>query len=81
MARIAYVLPEEIEDSTMRDYLEEAMRNGRPGPENLSIRAHSPPVFRSFMVTRQGFRDESVLSREMRELLRVHIATSLDCPY
>lgn len=81
MARISYVVPEEIEDPQLREWLEESIRNGKPGPENQSIRAHAPVTMRSFTLTRKMYQEEGILSKEMRELVRVRIATSLNCPY
>ena len=81
MARITYITPDQIDDEEMRGWLEKSIANGKPGPENQSIRAHSPLVMRSFTMTREWFAQESVLDKEIRELMRVYIATSLDCPY
>lgn len=81
MARISYVVPDEIEDEETRGWLNDAIRDGKPGPENQSIRAHAPHVMRSFTKTRKGFAQEAILDKEMRELMRVYIALSLDCPY
>jgi alkylhydroperoxidase family enzyme len=81
MARINYVPPTKITDPEMRRWLETAIRNGRPGPENQAIRAHHPAVMRSFTMTRQWLAEEGVLEKELRELVRVRIATSLNCSY
>jgi len=81
MARISYVDPDDIADLEMRRWLEEAMRDGRPGPENQAIRAHHPAVMRSFTMTRQWMAEEGVLEKELRELVRVRIATMMNCSY
>jgi hypothetical protein len=44
----------QIRDPEARLWLEEARRDGRPGPENQAIRAHQPDVMRSFTLTRKN---------------------------
>ena len=51
MARISYLTPGEISDPQARQWLEDAIAAGRPGPENQAIRAHQPDVMRSFTST------------------------------
>ena len=41
MARISYVDPANIADPELRGWMDEAVREGRPGPENQAIRAHT----------------------------------------
>ena len=53
MARISYVDPATIKDAQALQWLEEAVAEGRPGPENQAIRAHQPDVMRSFTLTRK----------------------------
>ncbi len=36
---------------------------------------------RSFTLTRKMLQSDGVLEPALRELVRVHIATSLECPY
>lgn len=81
MARIRYILPDELDDPELRGWLEEAIRDGRPGPENQSIRAHNPAIMRSFTLTRKLLQKYGVLEKELRELIRSFIAISIDCPY
>jgi hypothetical protein len=81
MARISYVDPDDVTDPEMRQWLEEAIRDGRPGPENQSIRAHHPAVMRSFSLTRRWMAQDGLLEKELRELVRVRIATSMNCSY
>lgn len=50
MARIRYVDPETIADPQIRQWLEEARKEGRPGPDNHAMRAHWPDVKRSFTI-------------------------------
>ena len=44
MARISYVDPATIDEPQIRRWLDEAIKAGRPGPENQAIRAHQPDV-------------------------------------
>ena len=85
MARISYVAPDEIEDPQLRQWLEDAIEKGRPGPENLSIRAHQPDVMRSFVESRQALFNKQtnagVVEHELKELMRAFIAHSLKCEY
>ena len=83
MARISYVTPAEITDPQLRQWLEEAMREGRPGPENQAIRAHQPDVMRSFTQTRKTLFDNGagVLEHDLKELTRAYVAHTVECAY
>lgn len=83
MARISYVHPSDISDSQIREWLEEAIREGRPGPENQAIRAHQPDVMRSFTLTRKMLFDQGagVLEHDLKELTRAYIAHTVECSY
>lgn len=81
MARVSYVLPEQIEDPECRSWLEAAIARGKPGPEFQSIRAHVPGVMRSFTESRRWIYHEGVLEFELKELVRAYIALSGDCTY
>ena len=81
MARISYVDPRSITDPEIRQWLEESIRIGRPGPENQAIRAHQPDVMRSFTVTRDMLFKRGVVEHDLKELVRVRIATTLECAY
>lgn len=83
MARISYVEPDKIIDPQLRGWLEDAVRAGRPGPENQAIRAHQPDVMRSFTVTRQTLfdGDAGVLEHDLKELARAYIAHTVECGY
>ena len=83
MANLSYVAPEDITDLEVRGWLEESIERGRPGPENQAIRAHQPDVLRAFTMTRKLLFDEGkgVVEKELKELIRTHIATSLKCKY
>ena len=83
MARISYIDPAAIGDPQVRDWLEEAVREGRPGPENQAIRAHQPDVMRSFTLTRKMLfdGDAGVLEHDLKELTRAYIAYTVECRY
>ncbi len=85
MAEISYVAPDEIEDPELRQALEAAIKKGRPGPENQSIRAHAPDVMRAFTVTRKLLFDKQkevgFVEHDLKELVRTYIAYSLNCDY
>mgnify|MGYP000231554014 CR=1 FL=1 len=87
MARLSYVDPETLTDPQIRQWLDDAVAAGRPGPENQAIRAHNKVVMRSFTSLIRTMKDEGIVEPELRELLRARIATSwgsmfqTDCHY
>jgi hypothetical protein len=83
MARISYLVPQAISDPQARQWLEDAIRVGRPGPENQAIRAHQPDVMRSFTTTFELLfkPDKGTGEWELKELLRAYIAISMSCSY
>jgi hypothetical protein len=87
MARISYLLPEDITDPEMRSWLMDSIERGWPGPENQAIRAHNKVAMRSFTMLIRTMREEGVLEQDLRELVRARIATSwgpifhTDCHY
>jgi hypothetical protein len=83
MARISYVDRASIADPQIREWLDEAIAAGRPGPENQAIRAHQPDVMRSFTLTRKMLFDGSagVLEHDLKELTRAYIAHTVECGY
>lgn len=81
MAHISYRMPSDIEDPQGREWLETAMRDGKPGPEFQSIRSHVPGVMRSFTETRAWIYHQGVLDFELKELVRAYIALSGSCTY
>jgi hypothetical protein len=83
MARISYVDPDAIEDAQIREWLDEAVAAGRPGPENQAIRAHQPDVMRSFTLTRKMLfdNDAGVVEHDLKELTRAYVAYTVECRY
>jgi hypothetical protein len=83
MARISYVNPKNITDPQIRLWLDKAVREGRPGPENQAIRAHQPNVMRSFTRTREMLFDNGagVVEHDLKELLRAYVAFTVECGY
>ncbi len=83
MARISYIDPRTLTDPQVREWLDEAVRDGRPGPENQAIRAHQPDVMRSFTLTRKMLfdGDAGVLEHGLKELTRAYIAHTIECGY
>jgi hypothetical protein len=81
MARISYVDRDTIEDPEIRAFIEEAERVGTPRPEIQLIRAHVPAVLRSFVYTWKSVFKSGLVEHELKELLRLRVATSLDCQY
>jgi hypothetical protein len=81
MARLSYVVPSSIEDPEIRAFIDEAERVGTPRPEVQLIRAHVPAVIRSFVYTWQSVFKQGIVDHALKELLRLRVATSLDCQY
>ena len=81
MARLSYVDPNSIEDPEIRAFIEEAERVGTPRPEIQLISAHVPAVIRSFVYTWQSVFKHGIVDHDLKELLRLRVATSLDCQY
>jgi hypothetical protein len=81
MARLSYVDPATIDDPEIRAFIEEAERVGTPRPEIQLIRAHVPAVIRSFVYTWQSLFKGGLVEHELKELVRLRVARSLDCAY
>jgi hypothetical protein len=54
---------------------------GTPRPEIQLIRAHVPAVIRSFVYTWQAVFKGGIVDHGLKELLRLRVATTLDCQY
>ncbi|HYY87595.1 MAG TPA: hypothetical protein VFA49_02270 [Chloroflexota bacterium] len=81
MARISYVDKATITDPEVRAFIDEAEAVGTPRPEIQLIRAHVPGVIRSFVYTWKTVFKGGIVDHELKELLRLRVATSLDCQY
>ena len=81
MARLSYVDPRQIDDPEIRAFIEEAERVGTPRPEIQLIRAHVPAVIRSFLYTWKSVFKDGLVEHELKELVRLRVARSLDCAY
>ncbi len=81
MARISYVDLATIDDPEIREFIEEAQTVGTPRPEIQLIRAHVPSVIRSFVYTWKSVFKGGIVDHELKELLRLRVARSLDCTY
>ena len=81
MARISYVDKASITDPEIRAFIEEAETVGTPRPEIQLIRAHVPAVIRSFVYTWKSLFKAGLVEHELKELVRLRVARSLDCAY
>jgi AhpD family alkylhydroperoxidase len=81
MARISYVLPENVTEADLVEILQQSRTFGTPRLESQAIRAHVPAVLRTFTASWQQTFREGVLDHSVKELARVFIAKSLDCGY
>jgi hypothetical protein len=76
MAFLPYVDPDDIKDPVIKERLEQAIVKGIPGPEPMSLRANHPWFARWWYESGILFREQGVLERELRELMRVRISTT-----
>ena len=83
MARISYVDPATLAEPQLHRWMEDAIKAGRPGPENQAIRAHQPDVMRSFTLTREMLFDNGagVVEHDLKELARAYVAYTVECGY
>ena len=81
MPNISYFPYEQIEDPELRGYIDHAARHGTPRPESQSIRAHNPPVLRSFSNNWQRVFRTGMLDHPTKELCRVYVSKTIDCHY
>ncbi len=81
MARISYVDKTSIDDPEIVDFIEEAETTGTPRPEIQLVRAHVPGVIKSFVYTWKSVFKGGIVDHELKELLRLRVARSLDCEY
>jgi hypothetical protein len=81
VARIAYFPYERVADPELRGYLDHARAFGTPRPESQSIRAHVPPVLRSFSTNWERVFRQGVMDHAVKELCRVYVSKTIDCDY
>jgi hypothetical protein len=81
MARISYLPKAAITDPELRAFIDDAERVGTPRPEIQLIRAHVPAVLRSFVYTWRSVFKGGIVDHQLKELLRLRVATSLECQY
>jgi hypothetical protein len=79
--RIPYVDPRNVRDSEIKQYLEQARREGTPRPESQAIRAHNPNVIRAFSEAWDLTFRNGVLDHQLKELCRVYVSKSIECEY
>jgi hypothetical protein len=80
MARIQYVDLDSV-DEDVRDFVETARRTGTPRPEIQAVRAQQPDVLRAFVASWKVLFKGGIVDFHLKELLRMRVATTLDCNY
>jgi alkylhydroperoxidase family enzyme len=80
MARIQYVDIESVDDD-IREFIETARRTGTPRPEIQAVRAQQPDVLRAFVHSWKVLFKGGIVDFHLKELLRMRVATTLDCNY
>ena len=81
MPHLPYADPNQIFDSEIRGYLEQARREGTPRPESQAIRANNPNVIRAFSQAWDLTFRNGVVDHKLKELCRVYVSKSIDCEY
>jgi hypothetical protein len=80
MARIQYVDLDSV-DEDVREFIETARRTGTPRPEIQAVRAQQPDVLRAFVHSWKVLFKGGVVDFHLKELLRMRVASTLDCNY
>ena len=80
MARIRYVDLDSV-DEDVRDFVETARRTGTPRPEIQAVRAQQPDVLRAFVHSWKVLFKGGIVDFHLKELLRMRVASTLDCNY
>ena len=80
MARIQYVDLDSV-DEDVREFIEAARRTGTPRPEIQAVRAQQPDVLRAFVHSWKVLFKGGVVDFHLKELLRMRVASTLDCNY
>ena len=81
MARISYVLREQLTDPELVGYMEQAQRFGTPRPETQSIRSHVPAVAKAFSRGWERIFRNGIVEHPLKELCRVYVSESIGCEY
>jgi hypothetical protein len=81
MPNISYYPVETLTDPELRGYMELAASHGTPRPESQAIRAHVPPVLRSFSKNWDVAFRNGVMDHAIKELCRVYVSKTIDCHY
>ncbi|HEY6030166.1 MAG TPA: hypothetical protein VIU44_06365 [Gaiellaceae bacterium] len=80
MARIQYVDLDSV-DEDVREFIETARRTGTPRPEIQAVRAQQPDVLRAFVHSWKVLFKGGIVDFHLKELLRMRVASTLDCDY
>jgi alkylhydroperoxidase family enzyme len=80
VARIQYVDLDSV-DEDVREFIETARRTGTPRPEIQAVRAQQPDVLRAFVHSWKVLFKGGVVDFHLKELLRMRVASTLDCNY
>ncbi len=78
--RISYV-PLEQMDEEMRHEMERSAREGTPRPESSAVRAHVPPVFKTFTAYWDATFRQGVCDHAIKELCRLYITRTTNCQF
>ncbi len=81
MARIPYPDLNGITDPDMVAILDRAAAVGTPRPESQALRAHVPPVLKTFTAAWMETFVEGVVPHELKELCRVYVTKTVQCGY
>jgi hypothetical protein len=81
MARISYVKPEDIKEPDLQQAMKDAMLKSTPRPEIQAIRAQQPEVMRAFIYTWDRLFKGGIVDRQIKELCRLRVSTTLGCNY
>ena len=81
MPRIPYPDLDAIKDPEIHAILDRARLQGTPRPESQAIRAHVPPVLKTFTAAWNQTFVEGVVPHELKELCRVYVTKTVECGY
>lgn len=81
MARIPYPDLSDNTDPEITAILDRAATVGTPRPESQALRAHVPPVLKTFSAAWMETFVEGVVEHELKELCRVYVTKTVQCGY